>query len=105
MISRQQNNLSVAGGLAAFERNCDSAIRSIRLGFVHWSHRSDPKYSTVLTGGSNWLASNNTNGSVGLTRGFSTAHSLVSRDPRASPIAPKLLQTYQGSEEVSRCTG
>src|SRR6267143_3488327 len=72
LISQQQNNLSVAGAIPM--SNCPAVPQydpSIS-GLLSWAHQSTPEYSTVLTGGSNWLVTNNTNGNFGLAQGFST---------------------------------
>jgi outer membrane protein len=40
-------------------------------GLINWAHQSTVEYNPQLTGASNWLISNNVNGNVGFTQGFS----------------------------------
>src|SRR5439155_5613582 len=40
-------------------------------GLLNWLHQSTPESSTVLTGGSNFLVTGNTNGNLGFQQGFS----------------------------------
>ncbi|MGJ5818127.1 TolC family protein [Paludibaculum fermentans] len=72
LISRQQNNLSVAGGAPLSSGTSIPQYDPSVSGGFNWMHQSDPQFSTVLTGGSNWLVSKNTNGSIEFTQGFST---------------------------------
>jgi outer membrane protein len=40
-------------------------------GQFNWAHQSTPEFDPLITGSSNWLVSNNLNGNVGWTQGFS----------------------------------
>jgi outer membrane protein TolC len=71
LISQQQNNLSVTGVIPFSTGPTIPQYDPSISGLLSWAHQSTPEYSTVLTGGSNWLVTNNTNGSVSLTQGFS----------------------------------
>jgi outer membrane protein len=71
LISEQQNNLSVAGATPLSSGPPIPQFDPSISGLLNWLHQSSPQSSTVLTGGSNWLASNNTNGNIGLVQGFS----------------------------------
>ena len=72
LISQQQNNLSVTGAIPLSNGPPIPQYDPSISGLLSWAHQSTPEYSTVLTGGSNWLVTNNTNGSLGLAQGFST---------------------------------
>src|SRR6266851_2920745 len=72
LISQQQNNLSVTGAIPLSTGPPVPQYDPSISGLLSWAHQSTPEYSTVLTGGSNWLVTNNTNGNLGLTQGFST---------------------------------
>jgi len=71
LISEQQNNLSVAGATSLSSGPPIPQFDPSISGLLNWLHQSSPQSSTVLTGGSNWLVSNNTNGNIGLLQGFS----------------------------------
>ena len=72
LISQQQNNLSVTGAIPFSTGPPIPQYDPSISGLLSWAHQSTPEYSTVLTGGSNWLVTNNTNGNLGLAQGFST---------------------------------
>lgn len=72
LISQQQNNLSVVGVTPLSSGPPIPQFDPSISGFLNWLHQSTPQYSTVLTGGTNWLVSQDTNGNVGLAQGFST---------------------------------
>ena len=72
LISQQQNNLSVTGAIPFSTGPPIPQYDPSISGLLSWAHQSTPEYSTVLTGGSNWLVTNSTNGSLGLAQGFST---------------------------------
>jgi outer membrane protein TolC len=71
LISEQQNNLNIAGVTPLSSGPPIPQFDPSISGLLNWLHQSTPEYSTVLTGGSNWLVSNNTNGNIGLLQGFS----------------------------------
>ena len=71
LISEQQNSLSVTGVIPLANGPPIPQYDPSISGLLSWAHQSTPEYSTVLTGGSNWLVTNNTNGNIGLTQGFS----------------------------------
>ena len=71
LITQQQNDLSVAGALPFSSGPAIPQYDPAISGLINWAHLSTPEFSPVLTGGSNWLASNNFNGSVGWSQGFS----------------------------------
>jgi outer membrane protein TolC len=71
LITQQQNDLSVTG---AIPFSAGSAIPQYDPSFsgqFNWAHQSTPEYNPLITGASNWLVSNNLNGNVGWTQGFS----------------------------------
>jgi outer membrane protein len=72
LISQQQNSLSVTGAIPLSTGPPIPQYDPSISGLLSWAHQSTPEYSTVLTGGSNWLVTNNTNGNLGLAQGFST---------------------------------
>ena len=71
LISQQQNNLSVTDVTPLSSGPTIPQYDPSVSGTLNWLHASTPEFSTVLTGGSNWFVSNNTNGNVGLLQGFS----------------------------------
>ncbi len=71
LISQQQNDLSVTGAIPLSTGAPIPQFDPSVSGLLSWAHQSTPEYSTVLSGGTNWLVSNNTNGNIGLTQGFS----------------------------------
>jgi outer membrane protein TolC len=71
LISQQQNDLSVTGAIPLSTGPPIPQYDPSISGLLSWAHQSTPEYSTVLTGGSNFLVTNNTNGNIGLTQGFS----------------------------------
>src|SRR5229473_8012820 len=64
LISQQQNNLSVTGAIPFSNGSPIPQYDPSISGLLSWAHQSTPEYSTVLTGGSNWLVTNNTNGNL-----------------------------------------
>jgi outer membrane protein len=71
LITQQQNDLSVTGALPLSPGPAIPQYDPAISGQINWAHLSTAEYNPLLTGGSNWLASNNFNGSVGWTQGFS----------------------------------
>src|SRR5204863_8576392 len=64
-------NLSVVGAIRLSNGPPIPQFDPSISGLLNWAHQSTPEYSTVLTGGSNWLVGGNTNGNIGLQQGFS----------------------------------
>jgi outer membrane protein TolC len=71
LITQQQNDLSVTGALPLSSGPTIPQYDPAISGLLNWAHQSTQEFSPVLTGSSNWLASNNLNGNVGWTQGFS----------------------------------
>jgi outer membrane protein len=71
LISQQQNDLSVTGAIPLSNGPLIPQYDPSISGLLSWAHQSTPEYSTVLTGGSNFLVSKNTTGNISLTQGFS----------------------------------
>jgi outer membrane protein TolC len=71
LITQQQNDLSVTGALPLSSGpplpQFDPAIS----GLLNWAHQTTVEYNPLITGASNWLASNVFNGNIGWTQGFS----------------------------------
>ena len=72
LISQQQNSLSVTGAIPDSTGPPIPQYDPTISGLLNWSHQSTPEYNAIITGGSSWLVTNNTNGNVGLLEGFST---------------------------------
>jgi outer membrane protein len=76
LITQQQNDLSVTGAnpLSAGPAipQYDPAVSAL----VNSAHQSTPEFDPLTTGVSNWLVSNNFNGNIGWTQGFSTGTQL-----------------------------
>ncbi len=71
LITQQQNDLSVTGALPLSSGPAIPQYDPAISGLLNWAHQSTPEYNPQLTGASNWLISNNFNGNVGWTQGFS----------------------------------
>jgi outer membrane protein TolC len=71
LITQQQNDLAVTGALPQSTGPAIPQYDPAISGLLNWAHQSTPEFSPVLNGTSNWLASNNFNGNVGWTQGFS----------------------------------
>ena len=72
LITQQQNDLAVTGALPLSTGPAIPQYDPTISGVMNWAHESTPEYNPLLTGSSNWLLSNNFNGNVGWTQGFST---------------------------------
>ena len=71
LITQQQNDLSVTGAIPLSSGPAIPQYDPTISGLLNWAHQSTPEYNPLLTGASNWLVSNNFNGNVGWTQGFS----------------------------------
>src|SRR6202049_3626959 len=71
LITQQQNDLAVTGALPLSTGPAIPQYDPTISGLMNWAHLSTAEYNPLLTGGSNWLASNNFNGNLGWTQGFS----------------------------------
>ena len=72
LITEQQNDLSITGALPLSPGPVIPQYDPTVSGLINWTHESTPEYNPLITGTSNWLVSNNLNGNVGWTQGFST---------------------------------
>jgi len=71
LITQQQNDLSVTGALPLSSGPAIPQYDPAISGLLNWAHQTTPEYNPLITGTSNWLVSNNLNGNVGWTQGFS----------------------------------
>jgi outer membrane protein TolC len=71
LITQQQNDLSVTGALPLSSGPAIPQYDPAISGLLNWAHQTTPEYNPLITGTSNWLVSNNFNGNVGWTQGFS----------------------------------
>lgn len=71
LITQQQNDLSVTGAIPLSSGPAIPQYDPTISGLLNWAHQSTTEYNPLLTGSSNWLLSNNFNGNVGWTQGFS----------------------------------
>jgi outer membrane protein len=71
LITQQQNDLSVTGALPLSPGPTIPQYDPAISGLLNWAHQSTVEYNPLLTGTSNWLVSNNFNGNIGWTQGFS----------------------------------
>jgi outer membrane protein len=71
LISEQQNDLSVTGTIPMSSGSQIPQYDLTVSGLLNWTHENTQEYSTLLTGGSNWLTTNTVNGNVGYSQGFS----------------------------------
>ncbi len=71
LITQQQNDLSVTGALPQSTGSAIPQYDPSLSGLVNWAHQTTPEFNPLITGASNWLVSNNFNGNVGYTQGFS----------------------------------
>ncbi len=72
LITQQQNDLAVTGALPLSPGPAIPQYDPTVSGLINWAHESTPEYNPLLTGSSNWLLTNNVNGNIGWTQGFST---------------------------------
>jgi outer membrane protein len=71
LITQQQNDLSVTGAIPPAAGPAIPQYDPTLSGLINWSHQSTVEFDPLTSGTSNWLVSNNTNGNVGWTQGFS----------------------------------
>jgi outer membrane protein len=71
LITEQQNDLSVTGATPLSSGPAIPQYDPYLSGTLNWAHQSTPEYNPLITGSSNWLVSNNFNGNLGYTQGFS----------------------------------
>lgn len=71
LITQQENDLSVTGVIPLSNGTPIPQYDPFLTGLINWQHLSTAEFSPVVTGGSNWLVTNNFNGNVGWTQGFS----------------------------------
>jgi outer membrane protein len=71
LITEQQNDLSVAGATPLSGGSAIPQYDPYLSGLLNWGHQSTPEFNPLITGASNWLVSNNFNGNLGYTQGFS----------------------------------
>jgi len=72
LITQQQNDLAITGALPLSSGPAIPQYDPTISGQINWAHESTPEYNPLITGSSNWLVTNNVNGNVGWTQGFST---------------------------------
>jgi outer membrane protein len=71
LITQQQNDLSVTGAVPLAIGSPIPQYDPTISGLINWGHQSTPEYNPLITGASNWLVSNNFDGNLGYTQGFS----------------------------------
>jgi outer membrane protein len=71
LITQQQNDLSVTGAIPLSAGPAIPQYDPAISGLINWAHQSTTEFNPLVTGTSNWLVSNNFNGNVGWTQGFS----------------------------------
>jgi outer membrane protein len=71
LITEQQNDLSVTGALPLSTGSAIPQYDPVISGQINWAHQTTPEFNPLITGSSNWLVSNNFNGNLGYTQGFS----------------------------------
>jgi outer membrane protein TolC len=71
LITEQQNDLSIAGAIPLSTGPAIPQYDPFLSGQFNWAHQSTPEFDPLITGTSNWLVSNDLNGNVGWTQGFS----------------------------------
>lgn len=72
LITQQQNDLAVTGALPLSSGPAIPQFDPTVSGLLNVAHESTPEYNPLITGSSNWLLSNNFNGNIGWSQGFST---------------------------------
>jgi hypothetical protein len=93
LITQQQNDLSVTGALPLSSGPTIPQYDPAISGLLNWAHQSTVEYNPLLTGTSNWLVSNNFNGNIGWTQGFSpgTQLSVTFDNTRLTSVQPGTL--------------
>ena len=71
LITEQQNDLSVTGATPLSTGPAIPQYDPSLSGQFNWAHQSTPEFDPLTTGTSNWLVSNDLNGNVAWTQGFS----------------------------------
>jgi outer membrane protein len=71
LITQQQNSLAVTDAIPLSTGPVIPQFDPSISALVNWGHLSTVEYNPLITGTSNWLASNNFTGDVGYTQGFS----------------------------------
>lgn len=71
LITQQQNDLSVTGAIPPSSGPAIPQYDPSISGLVSLAHQSTPEFDPLLTGASDWLATNSATGNVGFTQGFS----------------------------------
>src|ERR1700730_18059318 len=71
LITQQQNDLSVTGAIPLSSGPAIPQYDPAISGLLNWAHQSTMEFNPLVTGTSNWLVSNNLNGTVGWTQVFS----------------------------------
>jgi outer membrane protein len=71
LITQQQNDLSVTGALPLSSGPAIPQYDPAISGLINWSHQSTAEFNPLITGTSNWLVTNNVDGNIGWTQGFS----------------------------------
>jgi outer membrane protein TolC len=71
LITQQQNDLSVTGANPLSSGPAIPQYDPVISGLVNWAHQSTVDFNPLLVGTSNWLVSNNFNGNLGWSQGFS----------------------------------
>ena len=94
LISQQENDLSIAGAIAMSPGPPIPAFDPTVSSLVSWAHQSTPEFSSVLTGGTNWLNSNTVNGNLGFVQGFSPGTQLAVNFDNSRLTTNALNYTY-----------
>jgi outer membrane protein len=71
LITQQQNDFAVTGALPLSPGPAIPQYDPAISGLFNAAHQSTTEFNPLITGTSNWLVSNNFNGNVGWTQGFS----------------------------------
>jgi outer membrane protein len=71
LITEQRNDLSVTGALPLSTGSAIPQYDPVISGQINWAHQTTPEFNPLITGSLNWLVSNNFNGNLGYTQGFS----------------------------------
>jgi outer membrane protein len=76
LITEQQNDLSVTGAIPLSSGPAIPQYDPALSGLVNWAHQSTVEFNPLVTGASNWLATNNVTANAGWTQGFSSGAQL-----------------------------
>lgn len=94
LISQQQNDLSLLGQIPLSIGQVIPQYDPIVTGLLEAAHQSTAQFSTVLTGGSNWLITDSRTANLGFIKGFSPGTQISATFDNTRFTSNALFYTY-----------